>query len=168
MRSAAIAVKNEFSNYSTRFNTPAKLNNFKLSYDQIEELDKQIQLLRRIPEYIIFKTNCTDIVGYISAIEYTDLSADMKSDIEEGKAAFREIRDSIMDGTNGDIAAGNVVAKLKKIKENYIDIYFDAHKKKDSGLMMRNVEERFRKVRHSAIFVSLRGLISCPVRSFLN
>lgn len=134
MRSAAIAVKNEFSNYSARFNTPAKLNNFELSYDQIEELDKQIQLLRRVPEYIIFKTNCTDIVGYISAIEYTDLSADMKSDIEKGKAAFREIRDSIMDGTNGDIAAGDVVAKLVKIKENYIDIYFDAHKKKRLGI----------------------------------
>ena len=134
MRSAATAVKNEFSNYSAKFNTPAKLNNFGLSYDQIEELDKQIQLLRRIPEYITFKTDCADIVGYISAIEFIDLGADMKSAIEDGKAAFREIRDSIMDGTAGDVAAGKVVAKLEKIKEKYIDIYFDEHKKKRLGI----------------------------------
>ena len=134
MRSAATAVKNEFSNYQAKFNTPAKLNNFNLTYEQIEELDKQIQLLRRIPEYITFKTDCADIVGYISAIEYIDLGADMKSAIEDGRATFREIRDSIMDGTAGDVAAGKVVTKLEKIKEKYIDIYFDEHKKKRLGI----------------------------------
>ena len=87
---AATAVKNEFSNYQAKFNTPAKLNNFELSYAQIEELDKQIQLLRRISEYITFKTGCADIVGYISAIEYMDLGSEMRAAIEDGKAAFRE------------------------------------------------------------------------------
>ena len=38
MRSAAQAVKNEFSNYQVRFNTPAKLNNFGLSYEEVEAL----------------------------------------------------------------------------------------------------------------------------------
>ncbi len=134
MRRAASAVKDEFSNYQAKFNTPAKLNNFSLTYEQIEELDKQIQLLYRIPEYITFKTDCADIVGYISAIEYIDLGPDMKSAIEDGKAYFREIRDSIMDGTAGDDAASKVVAKLEKIKEKYIDIYFDEHKKKRLGI----------------------------------
>lgn len=134
MRSAANAVKNEFSNYQAKFNTPAKLNNFGLSYEQIEELDKQIQLLGRIPEYITFKSECQDIVTYISSIEYIDLGASMKSAIEDGKADFREIRDSIMDGIAGDVAAGKVVAKLDKIKEKYIDIYFDEHKKKRLGI----------------------------------
>lgn len=134
MHNAANAVKNEFSNYQAKFNTPAKLNNFGLSYEQIEDLDKQIQLLRRIPEYITFKSECQDIVTYISAIEYIDLGASMKSAIEDGKADFREIRDSIMDGTAGDVAAGKVVAKLDKIKEKYIDIYFEEHKKKRLGI----------------------------------
>lgn len=134
MRNAAIAVKNEFSNYRAKFNTPAKLNNFGLSYAEVEELEKQIQLLRRIPEYITFKTECADVVTYISAIEYIDLGSEMKMAIEDGKAEFREIRDSIMDGTAGDAAAARVVTRLEKIKEKYSDIYFTEHKKKRLGI----------------------------------
>lgn len=134
MRNAASAVKNEFSNYQAKFNTPAKLNNFGLSYAEVEELEKQIQLLRRIPEYITFKTECADVVTYISAIEFIDLGSEMKRAIEDGKAEFREIRDSIMDGIAGDTAAAKVVARLEKIKEKYIDIYFTEHKKKRLGI----------------------------------
>lgn len=162
MRSAATAVKNEFSNYQAKFNTPAKLNNFSLTYDQIEELDKQIQLLRRIPEYITFKTDCADIVGYISAIEYIDLGTDMKSAIEDGKAAFREIRDSIMDGTAGDVAAGKVVAKLEKIKEKYIDIYFDEHKKKRLGI---DDAKRRGKIQEGQALSNLRKLKGIEILS---
>ena len=108
MRKAANAVKDEFANYSARFNTPAKLNNFSLTSEQIDELGKQIELLKRIPEYITFKTECQDVVTYISSIEFIDLGSSMKSAIEDGKAEFREIRDSIMDGVAGDVAAGRL------------------------------------------------------------
>lgn len=162
MRAAANAVKNEFSNYSAKFNTPAKLNNFGLSYEQIEELDKQIQLLRRIPEYITFKTDCADIVTYISSIEYIDLGANMKSAIEDGKADFREIRDSIMDGTAGDVAAGKVVSKLEKIKEKYIDIYFDEHKKKRLGI---DDAKRRGKIQEGQALSNLRKLKGIEILS---
>lgn len=134
MRSAAQAVKNEFSNYQVRFNTPAKLNNFGLSYEDVEALEKQIQVLGRIPEYINFKTECADIVSYIAAIEYINLGADMKAAIEDGRAEFREIRDSILNGVPGDVAARKVSVKLERIKEQYIDIYFEEHKKKRLGI----------------------------------
>lgn len=134
MRSAAQAVKNEFSNYQVRFNTPAKLNNFGLSYEDVEVLGRQIQVLGRIPEYINFKTECADIMSYIAAIEYVNLGAEMKAAIEDGRAEFREIRDSILNGVPGDVAARKVSAKLERIKEQYIDIYFEEHKKKRLGI----------------------------------
>lgn len=162
MRSAANAVKNEFSNYQAKFNTPAKLNNFELSYEQIEELDKQIQLLRRIPEYITFKSECQDIVTYISSIEYIDMGASMKSAIEDGKVDFREIRDSIMDGTAGDVAAGKVVTKLDKIKEKYIDIYFDGHKKKRLGI---DDAKRRGKIQEGQALSNLRKLKGIEILS---
>lgn len=162
MRNAASVVKNEFSNYQAKFNTPAKLNNFGLSYSEVEELEKQIQLLRRIPEYVTFKTECADIVTYISAIEYIDLGTEMKAAIEEGKAEFREIRDSIIDGTTGDAAAAKVVTKLEKIKEKYIDVYFAEHKKKRLGI---DDAKRRRKIQEGQSLGNLRKLRGIEILS---
>ena len=162
MRGAATAVKNEFSNYQAKFNTPAKLNNFGLSYAEVEELEKQIQLLRRIPEYVTFKTECADIVAYVSAIEYIDLGADMKIAIEDGKAVFRTFRDGIMDGTAGNVAAGKVVAKLEKIKEKYIDIYFAEHKRKRLGI---DDAKRRRKIQEGQALGNLRKLRGIEILS---
>lgn len=162
MRKAANAVKDEFANYSAKFNTPAKLNNFSLTSEQIDELGKQIGLLKRIPEYITFKTECQDVVTYISSIEYINLGSGMKSAIEDGKAEFREIRDSIMDGVAGDVAAGRVVAKLDKIKEKYIDIYFEGHKKKRLGI---DDAKRRGKIQESQALSNLRKLKGIEILS---
>ena len=162
MRKAANAVKDEFANYSAKFNTPAKLNNFSLTSEQIDELGKQIELLKRIPEYITFKTECQGVVTYISSIEYIDLGSSMKSAIEDGKAEFREIRDSIMDGVAGDVAAGKVVAKLDKIKEKYIDIYFEEHKKKRLGI---DDAKRRGKIQEGQALSNLRKLKGIEILS---
>ena len=119
-------------------------------------------MLRRIPEYIAFKTDCADIVGYISKIEYFDLGADMKSAIEDGKAAFREIRDSILDGTAGDVAADKVVGKLDKIKKKYMDIYFVEHKKKRLGI---DDAKRRGKIQEGQALSNLRKLKGIEILS---
>jgi hypothetical protein len=134
MRNACTVVNNEFSNYTSRFNKPAKLNNFSLSREQIDELGKSIAILKLIPEYLTFKTDCSPDVNYVSSIEYIDIGTSMKSDIENAKANFREIRDSIFNGTAGDVAAQKVCDELRKIKGKYIDIYFETHKKKRLGI----------------------------------
>lgn len=162
MRKACTAVKDEFSNYQAKYNTPAKLNNFTLSFEQVEELGKTIEVLKRIPEYMTFKTDCTDIISYISSIEYIDLGASMKSEIENAKADFREIRDSIMDGIAGDVAAQKVIAKLEKIKAKYIDIYYEEHKKKRLGL---DDAKRRGKIQEGQALSNLRKLKGIQILS---
>lgn len=130
MKKACNAVRDEFSNYSAKYNTPAKLNNFSLPMDAVNTLAEQIATMKLINEYVAFKTDCSSIVGYLANIEYIDLGAEFKSQIDNAKASFREIRDSIMDGTAGDVAAQKVEAELSKVKDKYISIYFDEHKKK--------------------------------------
>ena len=130
MRSACDAVRDEFSNYQAKFNTPAKLNNFSLSMSEIDQLEKAISLMHTIMEYVDFKSECASIIGYLSNIEYIDLGATFKSELDQAKASFRVIRDSIMDGTKADIASQQVEAALTKVKDKYIGIYFDEHKKK--------------------------------------
>lgn len=162
MKKACAVVKDEFSNYQAKYNTPAKLNNFSLSYEQVEELGKTIDLLKRIPEYMTFKTDCADIVSYISSIEFIDLGASMKSEIEAGKAEFREVRDSIMDRTAGDVAAQKVVAKLDKIKSKYIDIYYEEHKKKRLGI---DDAKRRGKIQEGQALSNLRKLRGIQILS---
>lgn len=130
MQKACNAIRDEFSNYAAKYNTPAKLNNFSLSMEQVNTLAEQIAMMKLINEYVTFKTDCSSIVGYLANIEYIDIGAEFKSEVDNAKASFREIRDSIMDGTAGDAAAQKVETALSKVKEKYISIYFDEHKKK--------------------------------------
>lgn len=162
MRSACTAVKDEFSNYGARFNTPAKLNNFSLTSDQVEELGKKIALLQIIPEYMAFKRDCGDVVKYIADIEFIDLGASLKSEIENAKASFRETRDSIMNGTTGEAATQKVCAELEKIKEKYITIYFDEHKKKRLGI---EDAKRRGKIQESIALSNLRKLRTIEILS---
>ncbi len=129
MRDAAHAVKKEFGNYPSKFNTPAKLRRFRLSEEEVERLRKQMGLLHRVSEYQAFQTACRDVVGYLSNMEQMELGADLRSAIENGKDAFREARDSISDGTAGAAAAGRALARLETIKETYIALYLKEHKR---------------------------------------
>lgn len=129
MAYACDAVKNEFSNYVVKFNTYPKLNNFNHSFEEVEELGEQIRLLKRIPEYVDFKTECSDLVKYISDVQNFGLK-EMQDEIDNARAKFREARDSIFTGTSGDAAASTVNDALTPVKDKYIDLYFAEHKKK--------------------------------------
>lgn len=162
LRSACAAVKNEFSNYSAKFNTPAKLNNFSLSMEQVEELGQNIARMLIIPQLLDFKTGCSDIVSYIANIEFIDLGEAFKSELDRAKADFRTIRDSIMDGSAGDTAAQKVDACLSKLKAKYIDIYFDEHKKKRLDI---TDAQRRGKIQEGRALASLRKLRSIEILS---
>lgn len=162
IRKACSAVKEEFSNYRTRFNTPAKLNNFRLTNDQIDELAADISLVNLVPEYLTFKVDCAEDVGYIASIEYVDLGAAIKAEIENAKKNFRETRDSIFEGTAGDEAAQKICDELSIIKDKYICIYFEEHKKKRLG-----IEDAKRRgmIQESLSLSNLRKLRSIDILS---
>lgn len=162
IRKACSAVKEEFSNYQSRFNTPAKLNNFRLTNNQIDELAEYISLVNLVPEYLVFKADCSEDVGYVASIEYVDLGAATKSEIENAKAIFRETRDSIFEGVSGETAAQNICDELGKIKEKYISIYFEEHKKKRLG-----IEDAKRRgtIQESLSLSNLRKLRSIDILS---
>lgn len=162
MQKACAAVKDEFSNYSARFNTPAKLNNFTLTFDEIDKLEEQIALIKAIAEYVTFKTDCANNVSYLSNIEFIDLGANFKQKLEAAKDEFRSARDSILTGTSGDAAAQKVNAALEKVKEEYIGIYFEEHKKKHLDI---DDERRRRKLQESLTLANLRKMRSIEILS---
>ena len=162
MRKACEIVRDEFSNYSAKFNTPAKLNNFAHSMQEVDDLAEQIVLVDIIMKYADFKSECSSIVGYIANIEYIDLGAAFKSELDQAKATFRESRDSIMDGTPADVAAQNVETALSKVKDKYIGIYFDEHKKKRLDI---TDAKRRGKIQESGELAKLKKLRSIEIVS---
>lgn len=162
MQKACTAVRDEFSNYSAKYNTPAKLNNFSLSGEQVDTLAEQIALIKTIAEYVTFKTDCSAVVSYIANIEFLDLGAVFKQELEAGKAAFREIRDDIAYGTFGETAAQKVTTELDKLKEKYITMYFEEHKKK--RLDIEDAKRRG-KLQESVALANLRKLRSIEILS---
>ena len=162
LQKACTAVRDEFSNYQAKFNTPAKLNNFSLSMEQVDTLADQIAQMMKIPQFLDFKSGCADIVSYIANIEYVDLGEAFKAEVDAAKAEFRSIRDSIMDGASGEIAAKNVENALAKVKAKYIDIYFENHKKKRLDI---TDAQRRGKIQESKTFANLRKLRSVEILS---
>lgn len=162
MQKACTAVRDEFSNYSAKYNTPAKLNNFSLSAEQVDALAEQIALIKTIGEYVTFKTDCSAVVSYIANIEFLELGAIFKQELEAGKTAFREIRDDIADGTSGEAAAQKVSTELEKLKEKYITMYFEEHKKKRLDI---DDAKRRGKLQESTAMANLRKLRSIEILS---
>jgi len=148
-------VIDEFSNYSKRYNTVAKLNNFNLTVEQVEQLGKDIEVVEIVCEYDKFRNECAANVGYVMNLELMNLGDDFKSKIETAKAKFREIRDNIAVEKNGESAAISVNQQLSSIKEAYIDIYFEEHKKKRLNI---NQAERKGQIISSLKLDNLRKL----------
>jgi hypothetical protein len=159
---ACSEVRDEFSNYSAKYNTPAKLNNFNLSDDEVASIEKQIALVQVIQEYLTFKADSSSIVTYISNIEFIDLGAEFKSEMDNAKAIFREIRDDIMNGASGDISAQKVNTSLMKVKEKYIEIYFESHKKKRLDI---DDAKRRGKIQESTALSNLKKLRTIQILS---
>ena len=162
LQKACTAVRDEFSNYQAKFNTPAKLNNFSLSMEQVDTLAGQIAQVMKVPQFLAFKAGCADIVSYIANIEYIDLGEGFKTEVDVAKAEFRSIRDSIMDGVSGETATQKVEAILSKVKAKYIDIYFENHKKKRLDI---TDAQRRGKIQDSRALANLRKLRSIEILS---
>ena len=155
MRTACDAVRDEFSNYSAKYNTYPKLSNFSHSIDEVEKLGEQIHLIDLINEYVAFKNACTSIVSYLSNIEGYDLGAEFNTMLSNAKDSFRKFRDSIASGTGGDAAANSVKAVLEPVKDRYIGIYLDEHKKKRLDF---NETKRQGEIREGAVRTKLDKL----------
>ena len=126
-RESAKRVSDLLGNFHTRFNTVAKLNNFTYTMDEVEQLGEDIAAVRTVLEYDTFRTECMPDVTYAMNIEGIE---SLKLRIEESKAAYRKARDTIADGAFGETAAIEVSEELSAVKDAYIDLYFEEHKKR--------------------------------------
>lgn len=127
-------VIDELGNFGNRYNTVAKLNNYSMSMEQVEQIGKAIESVEIVTQYDKFKNACVSNIGYIMNLEPMELGADFKSKIEIAKSKFRDLCDKIDEGKNGESTAADVNNELTIVKDAYIDIYFAEHQKKRLGV----------------------------------
>lgn len=113
-------------------------------------------------EHAAFKGECSSLVSYMTSIEYLDLGVAFKEEMEAAKSAFRTIRDSIADGTSGEAASLKVSEQLEKVKEKYISIYFEEHKKKRPDI---DDAKRRGKLQESRALANLKKLRTIEILS---
>jgi energy-coupling factor transporter ATP-binding protein EcfA2 len=129
-KSATKRIIDMLGNFASRFNTVAKLNNFTYTMEEIEKLSADIAAAKAVMEYDAFKSNCADNVNYLTNIELLPIGDALKGSIEAAKQEFRKVRDSITaDGIPGEVAALQVNEVLMAVKNAYVDVYYEQHKK---------------------------------------
>lgn len=148
---------NEFVNFKTKYNTVAKLRNFSMTMEELEQIEQAITYVEIINKYNSFKSECASIVNYISNIETLKLPNSLANDIIKGKELFRNRRDSIKEAIDSELAIRDVVEELNKVKDSYIDLYFDIHNKSRLGV---NAKEKKANVITGRVLTNLKKLAS--------
>lgn len=129
---------NEFVNFKNKYNTIAKFRNFGMTMEELDNIEEAIKYVGVINEYISFKNQCSGIINYISNIETLQLPERLARKIEEAKELFRKNRDEIRNSLEAEGAARAVVSSLKKIKDEYIEVYFEIHNKVRLGVTAKD------------------------------
>lgn len=128
-KSSVENIINTFTNFDVKYNTVAKLMNFNLTKEDIEQIEKDLQNIHVIEEYIEYYNNTLSSVEYVKNLELMELNGSFKKKIEKAKTEFREIRDSLAKGKNAYLASSQTQGLLDTIKNDYIDLYYKEHQK---------------------------------------
>jgi predicted ATPase len=104
-----------------KFNTPAKLQNFKYS---VEEVNDYKEKLKKIDQIIILKEKIKEINEIALYLKHVQTNmADDTELVAQVDEALKDVIDDIK--KNNDIA--NSMNTLKKLKSKYIDLYLGMH-----------------------------------------
>lgn len=145
----------EFVNFKTKYNTVAKLRNFSMSMEELDNLEEAIKYLTIVKCYAYFRNECGNVVNYISNIETLKLPENLSKDIDVAKDIFRKKRDEIKDTLDTESAITEVLNVLNEVKDNYIEVYFDLHNKARLGV---NAKDKKTMILAGRVLANLKKL----------
>jgi hypothetical protein len=119
---------------TSRFNTPAKLQHFDYTTEQLDQLEEGMKALDVIGRYEEMKNMCSAAVEYISKIELLQLNESLREQIRRAKERFFEVREQLRDSDDVIGLCVPLNKELEQIKENYITWYVEQHAKCRLGI----------------------------------
>lgn len=114
---------------NSRFNSPAKLQNFDYTMEQLGEIEDGIKIVGIVEIYEAFKSKCSANVEYFSKVELVIDDEGWIDKIRSEKNAFKEARDAIRISDNQVDHAAVINNRLNVLKEEYITYYTELHGK---------------------------------------
>ena len=127
-------ILNVFSNFPSRFNTVAKLNNFTYTTEEIDQLEKDIRNMDVVLAYDEFRSELAGDISYMMSLEQMGMDS-LANPLTKAKDTFHELRDAIPEDLDGAGAAADAKAALEKVKEKYIELYIAEHGKRRLGVI---------------------------------
>ncbi len=114
---------------NSRFNSPAKLQNFDYTMEQLGEIEDGIKVIEIVEIYEDFKSKCSANVEYFSKVELVFDDKSWIDRIRAEKAAFEKARDAIRTSDERADHGTIINNRLKALKEEYITYYTELHAK---------------------------------------
>ena len=114
---------------NSRFNTPAKLQNFDYTMDQLKEIEDGIRVIRVVERYEDFKSKCSANVEYFSKVELVFQDEKWTDRIRAEREAFEKARDAIRTEDERSDPGTIINNRLNALKEEYITYYTELHTK---------------------------------------
>jgi hypothetical protein len=140
---------------NSRFNTPAKLQNFDYSLEQLAKVEEGLQVLNTVAQLEEFKHKCSANVEYFSKVELLVIDERWKERIREEKDAFLKAKEALRAGDSSIDHAAVLNGRLNGLKDEYIAWYYEQH-----GKCRLNLAESGRKgeILEGKLMANLRKL----------
>ena len=119
---------------TSRFNTPAKLQHFDYTTEQLDRLEEGLKALEIVGRYEEMKSICSAVVEYIGKIELLTLDDSLAEKIRQAKEKFFDVRDRLRESDDVTGMCVQLNKELEQIKDTYITWYVGQHAKCRLGI----------------------------------
>lgn len=114
---------------NSRFNTPARLQNFDYTVEQLERIAEGLKAIEIVGRFEELKSKCSANIEYFSKVELVVQDEDWKERIKEEKEAFFSAREALREPEENTDYASIINNRLSALKEEYITCYMELHAK---------------------------------------
>lgn len=150
-------VRNTFGNFSSKYNTGGKLNNFNLTKEEIDRLKEGIDLIMYLDSLKEFKIAVQEDVLYLQQIEVV---SKFKNEISDIKKQYIDIKNNLMESLDYETSIYEFKNIVKGIKEKYINDYITEHNK---HRLNHSQTVKRKEIRSSKICKNLDRLADFPI-----
>ncbi len=158
----------DFMEVISRYNTPAKISNFKKTIDEIEAFKEKLELITEIAGMEIFVQDFQPLTSYLSRAESeVPNEATWKEDYNNLRTDFTN-KIATEEPWKSSDSQSALLSKLQTLKDRYKDDYMEIHKHYRLGPKAQEKKAAFQRDSRLESLRALRTMESLPSQQLRN